>query len=386
MINVLIIGGGTQGLAFARALSKLNCRVFMLVEEKGSYADSSRYVFQRVSISAPLESELYLDYLVSLIRDKQIDAVIPMGDASARFISKNINVLSAVTGVKFPPIEAFMKGYDKNQLMALCLQKGYPHPATLDLNKVSVHDDSVRNFCYPAMLKPNQTTGGRGMIRVDSHEELLHHYDAMHQIYGDYHLQAFIPAGGRQFKVQLYVDELGELLQSTVMQKVRWFPPEAGSNCCAMSVEIPVLVKVCHMILKDIGWLGFADLDIIEDPRDGQLLVMEINPRVPACIKLPIMAGVNWAEVILNGYLSKPQAHYSYITGIVLRHLGLDTLWFLKSGARWKTQPSWFHFMGSRVFYQDMSDWTDPAPFIKGTLHNVKSLLNPKFREAKGLR
>lgn len=223
------------------------------------------------------------------------------------------------------------------------------------------------------------------MVCVDSYKELVSKYNGLHEAFGDYHIQEFIPAGGRQFKVQLYIDEHKRLVQGTVMQKVRWFPPKAGSNCCAVSVENQSLVDTCFSILKDIDWLGFADFDVIEDPRDGRLLVMEINPRVPACIKLPIVSGVNWAEVILNGYLDLPQKEYAYKTGVVLRHLGLDVLWFLKSKQRWSTKPNWFRFVGRNVYYQDMSDWTDPAPFWTGTLHNIKNLFNPDFKKTKGL-
>jgi hypothetical protein len=81
-----------------------------------------------------------------------------------------------------------------------------------------------------------------------------------------------------------------------------------------------------------------------------------------------------------------PQKEYSYRTGVVLRHLGLDVLWFLKSDQRWKTRPGWFRLLGKDIHYQDLSSWSDPAPFWVGTFHNIKSLLNPDFKKAKGIR
>ena len=42
-----------------------------------------------------------------------------------------------------------------------------------------------------------------------------------------------------------------------------------------------------------------------------------------------------------------------------LRYLGLDIMWFLKSGKRFSTAPGWFIFFGKNLFYQDMykDDW-----------------------------
>ena len=117
-------------------------------------------------------------------------------------------------------------------------------------------------------------------------------------------------------------------------------------------------------------------------PQDSLAKIMEINPRVPACVKTGIVAGVNWAQIILDGCLGKPQKEYVYKEGAVLRHLGFDVLWFLHSKNRFKVKPSWFKFFGGKVRYQDF-DLFDPMPFIKGTWHNVKRLFDPSFRKAK---
>lgn len=384
-MNVLLLGGGTQGLAFISPLTKLGYKVFLLTEETNNYADVSRYLTEVISSSVRLSEANYLEYLLSVIRDNNISVVIPMGDSSAEFISKHIDKLSSFVSVKMPDYNTFLGGYDKNSLMALCKENGYPHPLTIDLNQISITDSMLYDFPYPAMLKPNFSTGGRGMKIVHSYNELCSCYDDLRAQYGAYHIQEYIPSGGKQFKAQLYVDESGALVQGTAMQKVRWFPVSGGSNCCALSIDNDEIIQLCYHILKDLHWVGFADFDLIEDPRDNRILVMEINPRVPACIKATMAAGVNWPEVIVNGYIGLPQKEYHYRSNVVLRHLGLDVMWFLKSDSRWKTKPSWFSFFAKNVYYQDMNGWSDIMPFIKGTFKNIKNILNPNFKKSKGL-
>lgn len=384
-MNVLLIGGGTQGLAFVLPLTKLGYKVFLLVEEKNNYADASKYLAGVILSSFKQTDASYLEFLLSVILDNHITVVIPMGDGSAEFISKNIRKLSEVVSVKMPEYEIFMRGYNKNSLMALCKSKGFPHPLTIDLSQISLDNTTLHSFPYPAILKPNISTGGRGMKIIASYDELCACYEELKSKYGAYHMQEFIPAGGKQYKVQLYMDEKGSLIQGTAIQKVRWFPVSGGSNCCAVSILNDEMIALCYNILKELKWVGFADFDLIEDPRNNRILVMEINPRVPACIKAPMAAGVNWPEVIVNGYLNQPQKTYPYSNNIVLRHLGLDIMWFLKSDKRWNTTPCWFSFFGKQVYYQDMNGWLDLKPFVKGTFKNVKNILNPNFKKSKGL-
>ena len=194
-------------------------------------------------------------------------------------------------------------------------------------------------------------------------------------------MQKYIKQGGAQVEVQLYIDEKGKLINSSVISKYRWYPEKGGSSCCAISVNNKRIVDILYDLLKNIGWVGFADFDTIEDPDTGELLIMELNPRVPACIKTAIESGINWGQVIVDDYMGEPQKMYEYKEGEILRHLGFETLWFLKSPNRWRMKPSYFAFLGKHIHYQDMSDWTDPMPFIKGTIRNIKKVIAHKEKE-----
>lgn len=384
MKKILLLGTGTQGLAIVKGLAKAGFNISMLIDEDGNYGDKSRYVSKNFFCHSNVGTPEYLNEIKSLLERERFDVVIPMGDADAEFLSKNKDLLSPLAHFVLPNHENFLKGYDKNKLMALCAQKGYPHPQTIDLSKVNVNEcDALQKFPYPAIMKPNCTTGGRGMKVVGNYEEMLAVYPSLREQFGDYHLQRFIRAGGKQVKIQLCVDATGKMIAHSAMQKVRWYPIKGGSSCCSVSIEEEKMTAICHQILCDIGWDGFADFDLIEDPDTKELLIMEINPRLPACIGAAIHAGMNWGQIIVDQALDKEPKHYEYSTGVALRHLGFDVLWFLKSPMRFKSQPSWFHFFDRNVYYQDMDGWSDPRPFFAGTYHNIKKLFDPSFKNAK---
>ena len=94
-------------------------------------------------------------------------------------------------------------------------------------------------------------------------------------------------------------------------------------------------------------WYSYADIDLITDPRDGRIKIMEINPRITGSVKICFEAGVDFADMLVRlamGY-EVPQVK-QYQEGIFLRHPGIDLIWFLKSPDRFKAKPSWFRFWG----------------------------------------
>ena len=143
---------------------------------------------------------------------------------------------------------------------------------------------------------------------------------------------------------------------------------------------------LCKHVLDDIGWDGFADFDLIEDPKDGICKIIEINPRIPACIKSAILSGMDYGTMIADVSANKILREYEYKPGQKLRHIGFEILWFIYSKNRFSAKPSWFKWVDRNLTFQDFS-WRDPLPFFYGTIGNIKKQMSPEFRNAKkGLR
>ena len=168
-MTILLLGAGTQALAIVRQLSESGYRIVILVAEKGNYADVSRYINKSLLCDFPIDSEDFLIYIEQVIEQQKVKVILPMGDVYAEFLSKNKDRLYKIVRFTVPSYSNFLLGYDKNKLMAICKEKGYPHPRAIDLSKQSDIDaDELKLFPYPAMLKPNctdkQSQGTKGTI------------------------------------------------------------------------------------------------------------------------------------------------------------------------------------------------------------------------------
>ncbi|MDE7387636.1 MAG: ATP-grasp domain-containing protein, partial [Muribaculaceae bacterium] len=324
----------------------------------------------------------YKTFVVNLLTSDHYDVLIPTSDITAEFLSVNKAVLKNLTSVLMPDYKVFMAAYDKNMLMEHCQRAGYPHPYTINLSRINADSSEIKNFPYPALIKPNLTSGARGMKVVNNYEEFIESYPEIRQTFGQCHLQQFIKSGGKQVKIQLFTDANSETIYASAILKQRFFPVNGGSSCCNITIDLPEYYKTCAQVLKDIGWVGFADFDLIENPDSGEFLIMEINPRTPACIRSVYKSGLDFATMIADGSLGRDIRCYSYTPGKRLRHLGFDILWFLKSPMRFKSKPSWFEFFGKDIYYQDIIKG-NMSSFIYGTAGNIKKILNSDFRKAK---
>lgn len=389
MKKVLILdGGATHAMAIAECLKKSGYGVAVICDDKNEYGYHTKFADERY-LGVDSHKKEYAEFMLKFLKEHQFDVLIPTSDTAAEFMSFHKEELEQLTGVLMPEREVFEKGYDKNNLMTVCRENGFPHPQTIDLKGLAVdkvHEfekfEGLNNFPYPGLLKPNLTSGGRGMTLVNSIEELLKVYPAIHNQYGECHLQQFIKEGGQQVKVQIMTDKNGDMAYSSVIWKQRYYPVNGGSSCCNVTIDNPEIANVCGKVLKAIGWIGFADFDLIEDPQTKQLLIMEINPRIPACVRSAFKSGMDYATMIADMTLGKPLREYKYESGKRLRHLGFDALWFLKSPNRFKSEPSWFKFFGRNLYYQD---WIcgDFSAFFWGTWGNFKKQMDPEFRKAK---
>ena len=389
MKKVLILdGGAAHAMAIAECLKKSGYVVAVMCNNKNEYGYHTRFADERY-LGLDSHKPEYAEFILKFLMEHKFDVLIPTSDTSAEFISFHKEELEALTGVLMPDRKVFEMGYDKNNLMTVCRENGFPHPKTIDLNGFKVEKaqefnnyEKLKNFPYPGLLKPNLTSGGRGMTLVNSLEEFLKIYPIIYEQYGECHLQQFIKEGGRQVKVQIMTDMKGDMAYSSVIWKQRYYPVNGGSSCCNVTIDNPAIAAVCGKVLKAIDWIGFADFDLIEDPQTKQLLIMEINPRIPACVRSAFKSGMDYATMIADMTLGLPLREYKYESGKRLRHLGFDILWFMKSKNRFKSEPSWFKFFGKDLYYQD---WIcgDFTSFFWGTWGNFKKQMNPEFRKAK---
>lgn len=384
MKNILLINAeGVQAICMARSLRKQGHHVIGFCNHKITSGYATRWLSEKyVSPDITLHREEFGQYLYAYLKEHKVDAVIPLADDGAEFLSRYKEEIEAMgTICAIPSFDIFNVANDKQQLMELCEKYNLSHPKTrwLDSNDLKPTADYVG---FPAMIKPNLSQGAKGIVRVNSMDELEEKFPNIHRLFGACTLQQYVDQPDYYYNVMMYRDKSGNIVGQTIIKIRRFFPLKGGTSCYSETVEHPFLLKECETVLDKLSWIGFADFDVLEDKRTGELKIIEINPRVPSSFQASFAAGMDFGRIFMADLFNEPMPKFDYHTGMQVRWMGLDVMWFLFSSDRFRFKPSWFKFFGKNVSYHDGA-WNDPLPMFAGMFAGVVKYLNPEFRKSK---
>ena len=388
MSKILLLDGeGVQVVCMARELNKLGCEISALCAQKVSSGYTTKYLHHKYkSPDVHLQEKAFKSYFYEHLKMYQYDLIIPMGDASAYFLSREKEKVEEQfrTICAVESYATFELANDKQKLMEVCEKYDIVHPKTRELTMETM--DEVADYVgFPAMIKPNLSAGAKGIVKVESKEELHTKFPPITEEFGRCTLQQFVEQPDYYYNVMLFRKQDGTTAASTIIKIRRYFPLKGGTSCYSETVEHSFLLEQCERCLEKLNWHGFADFDVLEDKVTGKLKIIEINPRVPSSLQGSFAAGVNFAKIFVDEYLGDGAEVFdmaNYKTGQQVRWFGLDVMWFLMSPQRFSFSPSWFRFWGKDVSYHDGS-WCDPLPMIAGSLQGVVKYLDPNFRKAK---
>lgn len=365
--KVLILGGGLQAVSAARSLRDAG---FMV----GLRAPLSEYAHKSSALSFRSEGSLAegIEPILQYVNSEKIDALLPMSDGYAELLSRNKKRIMRESDCVacVPDFDCFMPAADKLQLMALCRENGLPHPRTLAESELT--DDNIAALDFPVLVKPNRSVGARGIVKVADPEKLRATVEKVRESFGECHIQEYVGGNRPYFNVMLYRDEEGKCVSSVVIEIIRFYPLQGGSSSMCRTIENPGLVDLCMKTLDALGYIGFADFDVLQNEK-GEYKIIEINPRVPASLRAAYISGINFPEIIVTKSLGLETPAYKYVPGKTLRYLGLDLMWFLSSPSRFGAKPSWFKFFGKDIYYQE-GGMADMRAMIGSLLSNFNKL------------
>lgn len=375
-IKVLLIEGrARQVLPLAKSMNKLGAEVTTYNGSKLDPGYASKYPHRKLlAFFDAKQPEKSFDALKAELEKYHYDMVLPLNDDIAIQLSKHKNDLLQYTTPIVEDWERFQYACDKLKTMQVCMDNGIPCPKTF----TSLNDflESESTVSYPLVVKPRTGQAAVGFHTSETKDDVVNYYKLAEQKYGPMLIQEYIPQTDLQYKCEMYVDREGTLKAACVFAKNRWYPVDGGSSTLNTTVNRPDIVATCKTLLEKIGWRGYADIDLIQDPRDGIAKVMEINPRITGSVKICYAAGVNFSKLILQDFRKEiVDDAFNTNFGLQLRYMHTDLLWFLKSKDRFRCKPSWFNF--KNCVHQIFS-WDDMWPTVTYTLQGFEKLIKDK--------
>ena len=370
--SVLIFGAaGRQALPVCRGFFELGCRVVCYCFNRWDEGYLTRYKTERIVYDRAEAGGMdFYSYGMRLIRENRYSLVVPLNDKCARYLSQHKAEIDPGTKVAVNDWAVQEYASDKAKTMAVCAAHGIPAPKTICGENLAGRLDEI-DFRYPVVVKPRTGIGSIGFNILRSREKLeryLASYDAKN---GPLLIQEYIRQGSHpQYRADLFRTKSGEFKAATVGRVTRWYPLDGGSGIFVISVHDDAILDSCRRLLDAVGWVGYANIDLIMDEETNTAKILEINGRTGASILIDYVCGINMSRLMLENALDLPVTDYTaYPDGKRISCFAADLMWFLKSKDRFRAKPSWF----SRIGVKDVIfSWNDPLPAVGFFVKSVR--------------
>jgi len=359
-------GHWRKSLATVRALGSKGVAVTVGESTRIATALFSRYSCRAVVYPSPLNKPPdFIDFLFSELSRSSYQMLLPMEDETSSLIAQYHNEFSRLT---YLPIVSYKKLHyarNKDKILQLAEKLGIPVPKTWYIDDISQLEGLKDNLPYPVVIKPRISSGALGTSYPMCPNELLLHYESIHRHFPYPLIQERIPREGPGYGASFLIDHNGKVKASFVHKRLREYPVTGGASTLRESVRRDDIREMGLTLLKALNWFGVAMVEFKQDPRDGIVKLMEINPRFWGSLSLAVEAGVNFPHLLYRmsrGEDFKPVEQYQL--GKRCRwFLPGDMLHFISNPQRMSLLPEFFNFFEKNTAY-DILSINDPFPVL----------------------
>ena len=286
MIKILFTGVGRRVeliQAFRDAAFALNKELIIYGADMAGTAPALAYCdFSRRT--AGMKEPQYIDDLIRICKEDDIDLLIPTIDTDLLVLSENsLKFESIGTKVMISAPDKIRICRDKNNTSRFFADCGLRAP-------MPVNDWNEYTGGYPAFIKPKDGSSSINAYKVENADELKMYSSQI----GDYVIQPFVD--GREFTIDIFCDWNGTPISIVPRERLQVRAGEVLKTRITLDEKmIGESVRLCEKFKP----CGPITVQLIRDSQNEDWYI-EINPRFGGGAPLSMKAGARSAEAILR--------------------------------------------------------------------------------------
>lgn len=269
----------------------------------------------------PVSDENYLNLLLEIIKEQQINLLFSLNDLELELLVNNRDAIEQETGatVYVPTAETLCICADKWQTFHFAKSIGVPVPETWLTVGSALESLDASEVSFPLIVKPRWGSASIGLFVANDKETLVEVFEACERAVASSLLASFGSTEaviiqemlvGTEYGLDLLFSKQENFIGFTAKKKIAM---RAGETDKAISVEAAPFKQSIETIAANFVHRGNMDCDFIE--RDGTFYLLEINPRFGGGYPFTHLAGANHVQMLLDDYAGKPIQPYSYEVG-----------------------------------------------------------------------
>jgi D-aspartate ligase len=311
-IGAVVTGGDFQGLGVLRTLGRKGIPVLLLDSDRciGRY---SRFTNKFIESPHPAEPEPYLDFLIHVAKKENIQGwvIFPNSDEAVCVLSKYKNILKEFYRVPTPCWEVIQYAYIKENTYQVAEKHGMLIPKTYYPKSLSELTELKLQF--PVVMKPSIRPNFYNKVKtkafyIGNKQRLIQTYQWMCSIIdpSEVLVQDFIPGGPKNLYSYCPFFKDAKVITGVGARRARQHPMDFGhASTYVELVDIPELKSLAEKFLGLIDYYGIAEVEFMQDPRDHQYKLIEVNPRVWGWHTLGIGAGVDFPYLLYQDMIGE---------------------------------------------------------------------------------
>jgi D-aspartate ligase len=304
--GAVVTGASYRALAVVRSLGRRGVAVRVVRSDEHALAAASRYAGPRLEWPAAGGDRSRVDYLLELAERERLEGwvLIPTHDEEAALVARNHAALARRYRLTTPPWETLRAAYDKRCTHALGATLGLAQPWTIFPAGAA---DLVRaHGRFPVVVKPaykehaNRLTVDKAW-RADDPEQLRRRYaDACDLVDPSILMvQELVPGDGDAQLSFACLCSDGNVLAGLTARRTRQFPMDFGrASSHVETIDDPSLERDARRLLAAMRFTGLVEVEFKRDPRTGENLLLDVNPRPWGWQSLCGRAGVDFPYLL----------------------------------------------------------------------------------------
>jgi len=376
----VVLGMFETGLGVARSLGRNGIRVLGL-DRRPDVGFRSRYVQASLCPDPLLDVDAFVEHLVEVARAEEHKPVLFVtSDDFLLAVARNRERLQRVLLLNLADTATLESIADKYRQYELARNAGIPVPATFVLRNPTEVSEQRRQIPFPAFVKAREVTSWRkavgGNVKgfiANTPEELEAHLEGLFEKGVTGLVQELIPGPDtNHYKACCYVSRRGKVVRSFALRKLRQQPPGFGFGSLVESVYDPAVLSLGERFLESIGYRGTGSSEFKRDERDGELKLIELNPRYWQQNSLAERCNMNFplAQYMdLTGEVSPQPAAYEQHVKWVNMTADFDSFRVYRQRGE-LSLGAWMRSLGGPKIYSNFAT-DDPLPGLRAITRNV---------------
>ncbi|NJM55865.1 MAG: ATP-grasp domain-containing protein [Verrucomicrobiae bacterium] len=208
-------------------------------------------------------------------------------------IAEHRDIFAPHIQIATPAHSAMSQIYPKHRLAETAQKLGVRVPKTWCFPDLKALDRFARRTSFPKLLKPVDATGGRGICKVHSTEDLKQKAEAVFAEFKEMPLVQELVTGDDYCFSGLF--DRGKLCTSMAYTNIYNFPAESGAGVFRETIDDAPFRDEAERLMKALKWHGVAEIDFMwNGSRRKKPYLIEVNTRFWGGLFQSVESGIDF--------------------------------------------------------------------------------------------